>query len=239
MPRCLLFRAACVFIPSVLVTMLTGFALPPVAACAADKPATVRKPVSAAKPGDLRTFRFTAIIKSNYGETPFKVGTKITGEFTYDLSAKDSKPEALHRGWYESPNNRIVFKYRSLTFKSSGRVWVSTSCCKGPVEGFFIGTRDIDMPKGWTLIDPPKDRPYNSRTFSVRLQNGPRQDVVRDDTIPTNLHLHQFRHKGLKVDFYDGVKHPGGVIRRRATVYAILEYLERVTNKQQVRETGR
>ncbi len=64
-----------------------ALALPPLVAflpvVAVAAPAPARR--------DVRTYRFTARVSDNGGVTPFKAGSLITGTFSYDLKARNTR----------------------------------------------------------------------------------------------------------------------------------------------------
>ena len=179
-------------------------------------------PVVARKPSRLRTYRFAAKITKNGGVTPFKVGTMITGEFTYDLAAKDIRQDNSEYGWYKSSKSKLTFNYRQLRFLGTGTIQVKIASSRSH-EHFAILTTDLNMPKGWRIEPHDTRKKYKSRTFGVMLQNAPSKGVLPNDAIPKILDLSKYvttRH--VRLDFFHGVHFPGGSIKRRATVYAVI-----------------
>jgi hypothetical protein len=194
------------------------------------------EPVVARKPSRLVTYRFTARITDNAGVTPFKVGTKITGEFRYDLTAKNTKnlgPKFALRGEYESPKNRIVFSYGKHRFLAKGRVEVNTGTIPQIAEDFAIITHDLLMPKGWEFVPPPGGKKDRSRAFGIVLQNYPPRGVLPTADLPKALTLSKFLQvRNLAFDFYYGVRFPGGSVMRRAKVEAEIQEIERVSKNE-------
>jgi hypothetical protein len=194
------------------------------------------KPVRARKPARLVTYRFTARITDNAGVTPFKFGSKITGEFTYDLTAKNTKnvpkdlgPKFARRGRYLSNKNRIVFKYGKLRIESTGIVVVNTGTVPGIAESFNMVASNVVLPKGWKIIEP-RDRKERSRAFGIIFQNYPPRGVLPSAHLPKDLDLSKFSNvKNMFLDFFHGVAFPGGAVSRRAKVEAEIQELERVS----------
>lgn len=193
--------------------------------------ASGKKPVVAKKPSTLRTYRFTAKITDNGGITPFKVGGKITGEFTYDLFAKNVRPRLLEYPRYESKKNRMVVEYGSLRFKARGRIRLNIGASTS-MEHFQIVTNDLAMPNGWQFILPESGRKNRYRTFGIVLQNSPTRWVLVSPRIPRTLKLSNFVNtRELTFDFAFGLRYPGGVIKRRCTLKATIETLALVTTQ--------
>lgn len=181
------------------------------------------KPVVARKPAKLVTYRFTAKIIRNGGIAPFKVGTKITGQFTYDLNAKKVRGNNWY-AHYDSLNSRIVFKYGSLVFKSKGFTRLAIVQSRRS-EHFGVVTYDLEMPKGWRLIPAPKPLRNRGQSFSVYVDNEPPRNVLQSIAIPRKVDLSNFSERQFRFDAYFGLEFPGGKVTKRATLYAELEEL--------------
>jgi hypothetical protein len=166
------------------------------------------------------TYRFTARIKSNDGVLPFKVGNVIEGTFTYDL---ESKPRfASHpRNVLDSTRNALSFHMGELRFTGSGQISVTIADYKH-AEHFGIGASDLVLPKGWDM-----DHTAGSQTYSVLFQNAPAKGVIAPAGIPDRISLPSFVNtRELRLDFFHGVRFPGGQVNRRAVVFATVESLE-------------
>jgi hypothetical protein len=209
------------------IMLLVGVILTNAAANAASGD---EKRAGARKSGTLVTYRFVATITANGSATPFKTGTKMSGEFRYDVASKDRKPDDLKHGSFESPKNRIVFNYGKLRFEGKGRVRVNTGHYRQIVEHFQIVSFDLRLPKGWKRIQVP-GKVDRSSTFSVLLQNAPPAGVFINDKLPQKLELSKFKNCRVRMDFHHGVIYPGGVVRKRAIIEAKLEALRPVSKR--------
>jgi hypothetical protein len=170
--------------------------------------------------GSTRTYRFTARVKDNGGVTPFKVGSVITGTFTYDLKAKNMYPKFRDFARYPSARNSLVFQLGDLRFTGTSGVQVSVTAYKDSAH-FSIVTYDMKLPKGWE----PETTRYNS--YGVCLQNVPPRKVLADPGIPNRLSLPDWVNtRELRLDFGKGVRFPGGAVKGRATVHAVVESLK-------------
>ena len=220
-------KPAGVLIERARLTILLGALLvvSSVNAAAGDK-----RPVVAHKPLRLRTYRFTAKIYYNGGVTPFKVGTKLTGQFTYDLSANDES-NLKWQGLYRSPRNRIEIRYGKLIFSSQDEVRVGVGSHKKSFEGFGISGGKLKLPKGWSSLPDPvswRDLSY----LIVSLQNRPPRGVLPTTIIPYRLDFwKRFQTRTVRIDFIDGVHFPGGRIEKRAAIYAQLTQIEQKTSR--------
>jgi hypothetical protein len=194
------------------------------AASAAEKPARARKPAS------LVTYRFVARITDNAGVTPFKVGTKITGEFTYEMTAKNIRnagPKFALSGEYESKRNQIVFTYGKLRFEAKGRVKVTSGTIPRIAEDFSVVSFGLRLPVGWKSIDPPENKKYRIPSFGVILQNYPPHKVLPTADIPKALDLTRFVNvKNAYINFPNGLVFPGGIVEGRVKIEALIEKLE-------------
>jgi hypothetical protein len=179
-------------------------------------------------PVETRTYRFKARITDNAGITPFKVKDTISGKFTYDV-----RSEVVRKGdeWghFKSKRNAVMFEYGDLSFVGTGDVLVTVSSFKH-AEHFSVVAPDLQLPKGWEM-----DHKLGSQTYSVLVQNAPSQGIIEGTAIPTKLSLSDFRssadHKSfveVLLDFGNGVSFPGGAVKGRATVMAVLEDLDEV-----------
>ena len=180
-------------------------------------PAPFRRQASA------RTYRFKACVESNGGVSPFKVGSLITGTFTYDLKGKhDGPPQPCH-GTYKSALNSLAFQVGDLRFFGTGDVDVTTGAFE-EAEHFQIVASDLRLPRGWEM-----DHTRRSQTYSFLLQNAPSKKVVASPAIPNRVSLSDFvTTRELHLDFFHGVRFPGGRVKDRATVHAKVKSLEEV-----------
>jgi hypothetical protein len=188
------------------------------------------KPVAARKPARLVTYRFTARITDNAGVTPFKVGTKITGEFTYDMTAKNIRnagPKFALSGEYKSKRNQIAFTYGKLRFEAKGRVKVTSGTIPRIAEDFSVVSFGLRLPMGWKSIEPPENKKYRIPSFGVILQNHPPRKVLPTADIPKALDLAKFVNaKNAYINFPNGLMFPGGILERRVKIEAVIEKLE-------------
>lgn len=188
-------------------------------------------PVPAKKPNMLRTYRFTAKIFYNTGVTPLKVGTKLSGKFTYDLAARRHQTKVKWCVHYRSPRNKIQIRYRKLVFRSEGIGTVSVGVRRNGHEALSIASGTLKTPKGWRSHPHAisgEDKSYCTFT----LQNSPARGMLRDTTMPHKLESKGFKGRTVVLDFQHGVTFPGGRSDKRATVYARIVSLQRVTSKQ-------
>jgi hypothetical protein len=171
--------------------------------------------------GGTRTYRFSATIQSNDGVAPFEVGKKITGKFTYDLSGKKNPTTLDWHGRYRSGKNAIGFQFGELKFLGAGEINVNVSTY-GRDELFTIVAYDLVLPKGWDI-----DHKQGSQSYSFMLQNAPSRGVFASPAIPQHLKLADFKDfQEVRLDFFHGVKFPGGEVKKRAIVMAKVESLE-------------
>jgi hypothetical protein len=174
-------------------------------------------------PGHTRPYRFTARIKSNGGITPLKVGSLVTGRFTYDLEGKAVRTDGRSWGHYDSARNSFAFQVGDLQFVGVGDVTATVSTFDHS-EHFGIVAPDLKLPKGWEI-----DHTGRSQTYSVLLQNVPPRKVIGRLGIPDCVRLRDFVNtRELRLDFFHGVRFPGGRVDDRAVVYAHLENLQPV-----------
>jgi hypothetical protein len=167
---------------------------------------------------DVRTYRFTARVTDNGGVTPFKLGSLITGTFGYDLKGKHKRPDAPRYGVYMSAKNALTFEGAGLRFAGAGEVLAIAFSSRG-VEHFGIVAPDLKLPKGWRI-----DHGGRSQTYSILLQNVPPRKAITGHALPDRLSLPDFvSSRELRLDFFHGVRFPGGRVNGRATVYARLE----------------
>jgi hypothetical protein len=199
-------------------------------------PATLhaeKPPVAARKPKMLRTYRFTAKITHNGGVTPFKVGTMIMGEFTYDIYATNIRPDRSEVGWYNSSNHRFWFQYGKLRFVGRGDIRLSVGKIPKIVESFGIGSRDLKMPPGWRLGPPDSRFSGDVPGFRVMLQNDPPFGAINNPAVPTKIEFWRFATtRELRLHFAHGIRFPGGKVERRAFVYAEIQRLDLVQPDQ-------
>jgi hypothetical protein len=171
-----------------------------------------------------RTYRFTARITDNARITPFKVGGRVSGSFTYDLRGVNIQPGIPGHASYSSPNNAVIFQTEGMRFTGVGDVLAVVNSLE-PAEDFGIVAPDLKLPDGWEM-----DHTQRSQTYSFRLQNAPPKGVIdRAAKIPRDLSLSDFVNtREVRLDFFHGVRFPGGKITGRATVFATVETLEEV-----------
>jgi hypothetical protein len=182
-----------------------------------------RAPAPLVRDHHTRTYRFTARIKSNAGVTPFKVADLIKGTFTYDLRAKNKLPADAPYGSYSSKQNSFAFQLGDLQFTSIGEVgtWITVD---DGVEDFSIRAHDVQIPKGWEV-----DHTGRSQSYGLQLQNVPTKQVFRRVEMPDRLSLKDFvSTREVRLDFFHGVRFPGGQVKGRATVIATVESLDEV-----------
>jgi hypothetical protein len=169
----------------------------------------------------VHTYRFTARIRDNGGLSPFKVGGVITGTFTYDLQAKTTRSPNPFHGHYQSARNSLTFQMGDLRFIGTGDVLVTVGAFDH-AEHFQVVAFDLTLPKGWEM-----DHTGRSQTYSVLLQNAPPRKIITSSGIPGRLSLPDFVNtKELRLDFFHGVRFPGGQAKEGATVYAVVESLK-------------
>lgn len=185
---------------------------------------TCTAPVPPARqPDHVRTYRFSAKVRDNGGVTPFKVGALITGTFTYDLKAKAVRTDGSSYGHYQSPLNAIDFRLGDLRFTGVGDI-TFTAGMHGRAEHYGIGAPDLKLPRGWDM-----DHTRRSQTYTVLLQNAPPRAAVPRVAVPDRLALPDFvTTRAVRLDFFHGVRFPGGGVKDRAIVFADVEKLEPV-----------
>jgi hypothetical protein len=172
---------------------------------------------------NLRTYRFTARIKKNAGITPLPVGKVITGTLTYDLKGKNTRPAGAAFADFQSARNSLVFEVGGLRFSSAGDVLFTVGAFDH-AEHYQVVAFDLQLPKGWEM-----DHTRRSQTYGIVLQNAPAKGAVPRAAMPDRLSLSDFTStRELRLDFFHGVRFPGGAVRGRATVYAVVETLEEV-----------
>ena len=73
------------------------------------------------------------------------------------------------------------------------------------------------------------DHTRRSQSYGVTLQNAPPRAAVPRVAVPDRLTLSDFvTTKELRLDFFHGVRFPGGQVEDRSIVYATVEKLEPV-----------
>jgi hypothetical protein len=183
-----------------------------------------REPSQENNDGRTVTYRFTARVKTNDGVLPLEPGELIEGTFTYDL---DSKPRRamFPRNTLDSPRNALSFHLGDLQFSGAGKVLVTVGAHKD-AEHFGIVSPDLKLPEGWEMAHTE-----GSQTFSVFFQNVPAKNVIGPVGIPERISLPDFvSTRELRLDFYHGVRFPGGQVKGRATVFSTVDSLEVVGN---------
>jgi hypothetical protein len=208
-----------------LVGTITGAAL---AFGSASALCAERPPAVAGKPDLLRTYRFTATIKGNSGVTPFKVGSKITGKFTYDLAAKDLRRDSQTSGHYKAPGNSIEIRCGSLRFVSIRDVRAHMNLTKPFYEGFSIRASEWTLPKGWRYAPRPAPPTFDSCNIAISLQNRRNEIHVLSSgrLLPETDLTKRFRHRAVRMTFYHGIHFPGGSVKKLAVVYAEIDEIE-------------
>jgi hypothetical protein len=182
-------------------------------------------PFALARERHTRNYRFTARVKDNGGVSPFRVGALITGTFTYGLRATKIRPQqrSLPFGHYQSRRNSITFQLGDLRFAGKGPVLVTVSSLNHS-EHFGVVAPDLELPRGWEM-----DHTQRSQTYGFLLQNAPPKKVITRVAIPERVSLADFvSTREVRLDFFHGVRFPGGQVKGRATVYASVERLEEV-----------
>jgi hypothetical protein len=172
-------------------------------------------------PVETRTYKFKATIKDNADVTPLKVGESLTGQFTYDLR---SEPARKDRQWphRKSKHNSLAFEYGDLRFVGTGEILVSVTLSPD-YEHFGCVAYDLTLPKGWEI-----DHKQQSQTYGIFFQNNPPRKPTNRIAIPSKLSLDDFKDvREVRLDFF-GVRFPGGAVKERATVRALVEGLEQV-----------
>jgi hypothetical protein len=170
--------------------------------------------------GNVRNYRFTARIKANDGVQPFQVGKVITGTFRFDRDAKDRIAYHLLYGWFSSPHNALTFRLGELRFSGAGDVTATTSVFQAS-EHFQIVAFDLKLPTGWEM-----DHTVRAQSYGIVLQNVPSKWVLASKGLPEHLSLDRFSGtREFHLDFYHGVRFPGGEVKRRAVVSADVEKL--------------
>jgi hypothetical protein len=171
-------------------------------------------------PIETRTYKFKATIKDNAGVTPLKVGESLTGQFTYDLRS-EAVPKG-HPAHHRSKRNALVFEYGDLRFIGIGEILVSVTLSPD-CEHFGVIAPDPTLPKGWEM-----DHKQRSQTYGIFFQNNPPRKPIKGIAIPSKLSFDGFKDvREVRLDFF-GVHFPGGAVKERATVRALVEGLEEV-----------
>lgn len=179
-------------------------------------------------PVETRTYKFKATIKDNAGVTPLKVGESITGQFTYDLKSEPVRKDK-HWAHCKSKHNALVFEYGDLRFVGTGEILVTITSSPDNEhdEAFGVTAPDLVLPKGWEM-----DHKQGSQTYRILFQNAPPRKVIDGIAIPSKLSLDDFKDaREVRFDFFHGVSFPGGAVKDRATVQAVVESLEEVRPK--------
>lgn len=171
---------------------------------------------------NTHTYRFTARITANDGVLPFRVGSRLHGQFTYDMKAKDQRPNSPLLGFYPSTRNRFSFQLGDQHFTGTD-VTVTTGALSY-AEHFGINAYDLKLPPGWEI-----DHTKRSQSYGIILQNAPSRGVMPNKAVPDRLKLSDFKNtRELRLDFFHGVRFPGGQVKGRAIVCATVELLEAV-----------
>jgi hypothetical protein len=176
---------------------------------------------------DSRTFkecinyRFIARITDNGGVMPFKKGEVICGTFAYDRRGTDKRPEAREHGVFVSSYNSLSLHYGDQYFRGTGDV-LATVAVFEHAEHFGVVVHDLDLPKGWEM-----DHTIRSQSYGILFQNAPSKSIIANKELPYRLSLKDFVNtRELRLDFFHGVRFPGGKVEGRATVLTIVETLE-------------
>jgi hypothetical protein len=185
------------------------------------------KEITPAHQRDTRTYRFKAHVSANDGVLPFRVGATIVGEFTYDLKAKDEfTPKIKATGRYPSARNAFAFYLGDQRFSGTRKIAVTTGLFPY-AEHFQIVAFDLKLPPEW-------DTDHSVGTYGIVLQNAPPRGAVTDARIPEQVELDSFvTTRELRLDFFHGVRFPGGQVDRRATVLASVDELKLVRGRSE------
>lgn len=162
---------------------------------------------------NTRSYTFTARITKNSGVIPFKVGESIHGTFTYDRAAAKQEGHGPEFARYHSRINSISFALGDDRFEGTDPVAVGVSTYSH-AETLYVGSPDLLLPKGW------EHTKSKSTSFTIFLQNAPSQNILKRPLIPDSLWLADFpKCREFRLDFFNGVRFPGGEVRGRATVF--------------------
>ena len=186
---------------------------------------TTAVPLPKIVPRDLCTYRFAARIKDNAGITPFKVGDVIRGTIAYDLTGKDRNPTSAEHGNFYSPKNSLCFELGEQRFCGVGEIVTYLSVFEH-AESIGVVAHDLHLPDGWEM-----DHTRRSQSYGLHLQNAPPRGVLKQkhNGLPESLSLRSFVDtRELRLDFFHGVRFPGGRVDKRATVLTTVESLEAV-----------
>ena len=195
-----------------------------------------RKPVVAFKPSMLRTYRFTAKIIHNTGVTPLRVGTHLTGQFTYSLKASQTASNLKWVGHYRSAKIKIRICYGKLVFSSQDVGWIKVTSTKDQ-RGLYVGGANLKLPKGWQAKANAVGTRKSSCGFS--LQDRGSNTLLPNTSIPSSLAFwKRFETCTVRLDFSHGVRFPGGGADRHAAAFAKVESLERVYTKRHRSKKG-
>jgi hypothetical protein len=178
----------------------------------------------------VRTWRFTARIRSNDGLTPFETGGFITGTFTIDLDAAPEMQRSVPgQDVFRSKSNAITFTHEGFQFvgKDVDAVVTATEV----YESFEVVARDGDLSAGWGKAPAHaiRGRETSYLEFGFRLlHTSPHMSRVlrRDGSLPGRLSLKDFTLRDVRLYFPNGTTFPGGKLTKRGvTVVARVESL--------------
>jgi len=187
----------------------------------AEAPSAARAPVPPPRARPVRSYRFKARVEKNGGVTPFKVGAVITGTFAYDPKVKKPTRGDASYAHYDSKLNAIEFRLGELRFAGAGEVMFTISRFEH-AEHVGIIAYDLALPKGWSM-----DHTRRSQSYGLTLQNAPPKKAVAGVGVPGRIKLADFETtREVRLDFFHGVRFPGGRVDGRATVHAKVESLE-------------
>lgn len=166
------------------------------------------------------SYCFTARIKSNGGVTPFKVGEVLMGKFTYDVNSRAVRSNQSY-AHMESTRNSIEFRHGSLLFYGTGDVLATVSSFNHS-EHFGVVAPDLSLPPGWDM-----SHQRMSQSYSVLFQNAPNRGIIKEIKPPGKINLADYVSvREVRLDFFEGVRFPGGQVVHRATVMADIVSLD-------------
>jgi hypothetical protein len=172
-------------------------------------------------------YSFTARITNDGGVTPFRVGATITGTFTYDLKGVDNLTDLDWCGHFVSPRNAFAFQFGDECFSGTGPIWTTLSVTKRH-EHVGVVAHDLRVPKGWEI-----EQNERGQSFGLWLENAPPRGMLPRKELPDRLMLANWiNSRQFLLDFCGGVRFPGGEVKERATVVAIVEELQEARKGQ-------
>lgn len=177
------------------------------------------QPAPVPRRADLSThaYLFTARVTDDGGVTPFKVGSVITGKLSWDSKAKPLSQRANQAVW-KSRLNSISFQMGPHRFSDVGEVKLVVTRFRFGETYSFV-SHDLKVPQGWEI-----DHTSGSDSYAILLQNAPPRNAIPNLKVPEKITLSQFvSERQLRLDFFHGVRFPGGQAKGQCTVYATIE----------------